>query len=92
MSFASSLAVYRRELMRQRKLLRSVAWWWLLPMVPAFTGEMIGREAANSQLHLYPVQVVGYLVICFFVGWLYAQSARKLQQRSDALAVVAERR
>jgi len=37
------------------------------------------------------VQVVGYLVICFFVGWLYAQSARKLQQRSDSLAAAVER-
>jgi hypothetical protein len=86
-TFASSLAYYRGELERQRRLLRTVAWWWLLPMLPALVGEVIAGGAANT-----PVQVGGYLVICFLVGWLYAQSARKLQQRSDSLAALAERR
>jgi hypothetical protein len=37
-SFASSLAYYRGQLERQRRLLRTVAWWWLLPMLPALGG------------------------------------------------------
>ena len=90
-SFASSLAYYRGQLERQRRLLRTVAWWWLLPMLPALAGELIAGGAANAQPHLYTVQVGGYLVICFLVGWLYAQSARKLQQRSDSLAAAVER-
>jgi hypothetical protein len=91
-SFASSLAYYRGELDRQRRLLRTVAWWWLLPMAPALAGEMIAGGAANTQPLVIPVQVGGYLGICFLVGWLYVQSARKLQQRSQSLAALAERR
>ena len=90
MSFASSLGFYRRELERQRKLLRSVAWLWLLPMLPAMIGELIGRGFAASKPLLTPMQFGGYLLICFLVGWLYEQSARKLQARSDSLATVAE--
>ncbi|HMI96741.1 MAG TPA: hypothetical protein VK479_09535, partial [Micropepsaceae bacterium] len=88
--FASSLGFYRRELERQRRLLRSVAWLWLLPMLPAMTGELIGRGAAASKPLLTPTQFGGYLLICFLVGWLYEQGARKLQARSDSLATVAE--
>jgi hypothetical protein len=90
MSFASSLAFYRRELNRQRELLRSVAWLWLLPMLPAVLGELIGRGFAASKPLLTPTQFGGYLLICFLVGWLYEQSARKLQARSDSLSTVAE--
>ena len=90
MSFATSLAFYRRELNRQRKLLRSVAWLWVLPMLPAMAGELIGRGVAASKPLLTPTQFGGYLLICFLVGWLYEQSARKLQERSDTLATVAE--
>lgn len=39
-----------------------------------------------------PLQFGGYLLICFFVGWLYEQGARKLQLRSDYLATIAEHR
>jgi hypothetical protein len=46
---------------------------------------MIVRGAANSPPLVNPVQAGGYLVICFLVGWLYAQNARKLRQRSDSL-------
>jgi uncharacterized membrane protein (UPF0136 family) len=90
MSFATSLAFYRRELNRQRKLLRSVAWLWLLPMLPAMAAELIGRGFAASEPLLTPAQFGGYLVICFLVGWLYEQSARKLHARSDSLATLAE--
>jgi uncharacterized membrane protein (UPF0136 family) len=90
MSFATSLAFYRQELNRQRKLLRSVAWLWLLPMLPAVLGKLIGRGFVDSKLLLTPTQFGGYLLICFLVGWLYEQSARKLQERSDSLATVAE--
>jgi hypothetical protein len=43
---------------------------------------MIVRGAANSPPLVKPVQAGGYLVICFLVGWLYAQNARKLRQQS----------
>jgi hypothetical protein len=91
-SFASSLALYRRELERQTRVLRSVAWLWCLTIIPPVVAEMVARGlAVASQPTLHPVQVGGYLVICFFVGWLYVQHAHALQQRSESLAGMAER-
>jgi hypothetical protein len=90
-SFASSLALYRRELQRQTAVLKSVAWLWCLTIIPPIVAEVIGRSFAISQPTLQPVHVGGYLLICFLVGWLYVQHARTLQQRSDTLAAIAER-
>ena len=88
MSFTSSLAFYRQELDRQRQLLRSVWWWYLLSLLPALAGVMIGRGIANPQ----PLMLAagGYGLICIIVGWLYAHSARKLQERSDRLATAGD--
>jgi len=91
MTFASSMALYRRELERQTKLLKSVAWLWCLTIIPPIVAEAIGRGLAISQPTLQPVHVGGYLLICFLVGWLYVQHARTLQQRSETLAGIAER-
>jgi hypothetical protein len=33
---------------------------------------------------------LGYLVICFFVGWLYLQYAQKIQRRIESLGAVSE--
>jgi hypothetical protein len=90
-NLASSLAFYRDQLERQRKLLRRVAWFWLLPMIPGLAGQMIGRGAQASQ-PFTPLQVGAYLLICFLVGWLYEQGARKLQRRSASLAAIVDPR
>ena len=88
-SFTSSLTLYRRELDRQTRVLRSVAWLWCLTIIPPVVAEAIGRGLAISQPTVQPIQVGGYLLICFLVGWLYVQYARTLQQRSEALAGIA---
>jgi len=88
-NFASSLALYRRELERQTAVLRSVAWLWSLTIIPPIVAEIIRRTLAVSQPTLHPVHVGGYLVICFLVGWLYIQHARTLQQRSETLAALS---
>jgi len=87
--FASLLAFYRGELERQRKLLRRVAWYWLLPILPALVGQMIAQAPAGSPPRLTPLQTGAYLAICFLVGWAYEQNARRLQQRSARLAALA---
>ena len=90
-SFASMLPLYRRELERQTKVLRSVAWLWSLTIVPPIVAELFGRAVGSGQPFIHPAHVTGYLTICFLVGWLYVQHARTLQQRSETLAGIADR-
>lgn len=90
-TFASSMALYRRELGRQTTVLKSVAWLWCLTIIPPIAAEAVGRGLPNAQPFLHPLHVGGYLLICFLVGWLYVQHARTLQHRSDTLAAIAER-
>jgi hypothetical protein len=85
-TFSSALALYRRELERQTKVLRTVAWLWSLTIVPPLVAEAIGRGLGSAQPFIHPLHVGGYLLICFLVGWLYVQHARTLQERSEALA------
>jgi hypothetical protein len=90
-TYASLLALYRRELERQRKVLLSVAWLWSLTIIPPVVAEALGRSLAISQPALQPLHVTGYLVICFLVGWLYVQHARTLQRRSETLGTIVQR-
>ena len=79
---------YRDELCRQRDALRSVGWWYVLPMLPGpelllarryLSGEIpVSGPADLAMLLLMPV--VGALVLLLN---LYA--ARQLQRRIDAL-------
>jgi hypothetical protein len=90
-TFASSLALYRRELERQTTLVKRVAWLWSLTIIPPLVADAIGRALGNAQPFLHPVHAGGYLLICFFVGWLYVQHARTLEERGATLAAIAER-
>jgi hypothetical protein len=90
-SFSSSLALYRRELERQTRVVRSVAWLWSTTIIPPIVVELVARGLGDERPFIHPMQVGGYLLICFLVGWLYVQHARTLQQRSETLAGIAER-
>jgi len=90
-NFASSLALYRSELDRQTKVLRSVAWLWSSTIIPPIMVEVIGRGLGIAQPFVHPLHVGGYFLICFLVGWLYVKHARTLQQRSEHLATIAKR-
>ena len=77
------LASHRRELERQRDLLRSVGRWYLLPFVPGFAMILIGR-AAEHPVAALAGSVVGAAV--FVVGWwLNRAAARELQRDIEAL-------
>jgi hypothetical protein len=89
-NFASSLALYRRELERQTNLLRRVAWLWSLTIIPPLVAEAIGRGLSNAQPFIHPLHVGGYLAICALIGWLYVQHARTLEARRAALAGIAQ--
>ena len=77
------LASHRRELERQRDLLRSVGRWYLLPFVPGFVMILIGRAAEHPVAALLG-SVVGAAVLV--VGWwLNRAAARELQRDIEAL-------
>jgi hypothetical protein len=87
-ALSTSVAVYRRELERQRDLLRTVTWWYLLPLFPGTALLMIGQALARSQ----PTAALRMFGSLLLVGWLIQQlnqrAARKLQQKIDGLTAL----
>jgi Flp pilus assembly protein TadB len=77
------LASHRRELERQRDLVRSAARWYLLPFVPGFMMLLIGRTAEHPEAALAGVVVAAAAFAV--VSWLNRAAARRLQQDIEAL-------
>jgi len=73
------------ELVRQRDLLRSVWWWYLLPFVPGMALILVGRSLEGAGRWL--VLSGGLFVAVTFVGigLLNQRVARQLQRRIDDL-------
>ena len=96
LEFRSSVEFHRKELLRQRDLLRGIWWWYLLPFVPGlFVCCLAGLERAlkepDASAHQgaivvsFGVQMVVFAL--FFVGiwWLNHRGANKIQRQIDAL-------
>jgi hypothetical protein len=80
----SCLEFYRSELIRQRDLLRSVWWWYLLPFVPGLLLISVGNSLEGWAL-LAP----GFAAVTFVgIGLLNQRVARQLQRRLDDLDAV----
>ena len=82
------LEFHRRELERQRDLLRSIWRWYLGPMIPGLLVVVIGGlRVSHSPRHTWFTII--YLVLCalFFygVGLLNQRGARRLQRQIDEL-------
>lgn len=87
----SGLEFTRSELVRQRDLLRSVWWWYLLPFVPGMLLILVGYSLEGSELWaLLPSGIVA-AVTFVGIGLLNQRVARKLQRRIDALDPVRKR-
>ena len=92
-SFADALQHYRGELARQSAILGKVWWWYLLSIIPAIAGAIIGRDGFSEAPMLgalHPIQIAAYLLICVLVGLLYAQYARSFLERFATLTTVRE--
>jgi hypothetical protein len=80
----SCLEFHRSELVRQRDLLRSVWWWYLLPFVPGLLLISVGNSLEGWAL-LAP----GFAAVTFVgIGLLNQRVARQLQRRLDDLDAV----
>ncbi len=96
MALRSSLDFYRKELERQRDLLRSIWTWYISPVVPGMLVFMWGffqwqMRLPNAAVHaghvkiLFGLRVAAVAVIFIGVGRLNQWAARKLQRKIDAL-------
>jgi hypothetical protein len=84
----SGLEFLRSELVRQRDLLRSVWWWYLLPFVPGMLLILVGYSL--EQPGRWDLLALGIFATVTFVGigLLNQRVARKLQRRLDDLDAV----
>ena len=82
----SALEFHRLELVRQRDLLRSVWWWYVLPMLPGMLVMQIGLALVHperlTRIVLYCVVVVG---VAAGIHWLNRRGAARIQERIDRL-------
>ena len=86
------MAVYRRELERQRDLLRTVTWWYLLPLLPAMVVLTLGQAIMRSQ-PAPALRMFGFvLLIGVLIRQLNQRGAHKLQHKIDRLTAALEKR
>ena len=80
----SGLEFTRSELVRQRDLLRSVWWWYLLPFVPGMLLIPVGYWLEGPGWVLLALGI--FVAVAFVgIGLLNQRVAHKLQRRIDDL-------
>ena len=88
-SAGDCLAFHRRELIRQRDMLRRVGPWHIGPVMPGFLLFFAGTWVSS----VHDTRAAVTMTICFvlavsvfaFVYWLNVRAANKLQQQIEAL-------
>jgi len=83
-------AFARAQLVRQRDALRSIFWWYLLPLIPGIALILIGNgqdPGTASHVPIWVRWVALGVIVSVFVGawWLNQVAARKLQGRIDEI-------
>jgi hypothetical protein len=82
----SCLEFHRSEIVRQRDLLRSVWWWYLLPFVPGMLLIIVGRALEQPDRLAAALGAAMFLAVIFVaIGRLNQRVARKLQRRLEEL-------
>jgi hypothetical protein len=77
---------HRRQLVRQRDLLRSIWSWYLLPFVPGLLILLIGRAAADpSDASRVVMSAMISTLVFLGIGWLNQRAARELDREIKAL-------
>jgi uncharacterized membrane protein YbaN (DUF454 family) len=89
-ALSAAMAVYRRELERLRELLRTMTWWYLLPLLPAMVVLMLGQAIMRSQ-PAPALRTFGFFILIGEVTrQLNQRGARRLQQKIDRLTAALE--
>jgi len=83
------LEFHRRELTRQRDMLRRVGPWHIGPMMPGvalfYVGTWIGNVDDLKSVLIFASSGVLGLAVLAFVYWLNVRAANKLEQELDTL-------
>ena len=84
----SCLEFHRSELARQRDLLRSVWWWYLLPFAPGILLMVVGGSLERSERWAWLSAGILAAVTFIAIGLLNQRVAGRLQRRIDDLDIV----
>jgi hypothetical protein len=86
LGLTSALEFHRVELERQRDLLRSVWWWYLLPFTPGVLvleiGQALARPERTSRIIVMSVVMLLVAVGIYALNW---RAAARVQRRIDRL-------
>jgi glucan phosphoethanolaminetransferase (alkaline phosphatase superfamily) len=86
LALMSAIEFHRVELERQRDLLRSVWWWYLLPFTPGILVLEIGQALAQPERRSRIIVLsVLMLVLAAGIYWVNWRAAARIQRRIDRL-------
>lgn len=90
LGLSSALEFHRRQLERQRDLLRAVWWWYLLPFVPGFVVLEVGylQSRSGPASGVVGLGIVG-AAIMVGIHFLNRYAADRIQERIDRLKAEA---
>lgn len=90
-TLSEHVAFYKKELTRQRDLIRRVVWWYLAPFVPGLAFFLAGIAETDLIEKGPPIPVRIAVITVVFIGiWFLNQwGARRLQRQIDALDQMA---
>jgi hypothetical protein len=77
----ASIEFHRRELVRQRDMLRSVWRWYIAPIVPGLAVFLAGTMPPHSPFWVYLLLALFFLVILGGIVWLNRRGADRLDRQ-----------
>ena len=92
LGFAESIATYRAELERRRRLSMSFGWWYVMPLGIGFGLMVIGPQLQRpGSLPGAALSALILIAVCAVLVLLHREVARKTQQRIEQLGLISER-
>ena len=90
--FVESIATFRADLERRRRLSKSYGWWYVMPLGVGMALMVIGPQLQNpDSLLSAAVSALILLAVCAILVLLHRGIAQKFQKRIEQLGLVSER-